>query len=163
MVRSTLPPIYEMYLDFAAALRRGYNLLLLDGPGQGRSLIEQGLVMRPDWENVVGSVVDYALTRPEVDLKRIALMGWSFGGYLAPRAASAEHRLAACVADPRLVRSARSGEGALLSPPERRAGHVPGRRPGGVRASWSTSRRPQRFAGIVQRAFWVHVIDSLPK
>src|SRR5215204_6053166 len=59
--------IYEMYLDFGTALRRGYNLLLFDGPGQGRPLIEQRLVMRPDWENVVRPVVDYALTRPEVD------------------------------------------------------------------------------------------------
>jgi dipeptidyl aminopeptidase/acylaminoacyl peptidase len=63
-------------------------------------LIKQGLVMRPDWENVVKPVVDYALTRPEVDPEKIALMGISLGGYLAPRAASGEHRLAACIADP---------------------------------------------------------------
>ncbi len=44
-------------------------------------------------------MVDYALTRPEVDAKRIALMGISFGGYMAPRAAAYEHRLAACIAD----------------------------------------------------------------
>ena len=92
--------INELYLDFAAVLRRGYNLLLYDGPGQGRALIKQGLVMRPDWENVVGPVVDYALTRPEIDPERIAPMGISLGGYLAPRAASSEHRLAACIADP---------------------------------------------------------------
>src|SRR3712207_6143485 len=94
--------IYELYLDFAAALRRGYNLLLYDGPGQGRPLIKQGLVMRPDWENVVRPVVDYALTRPEVDAEKLVIMGISLGGYLAPRAASAEHRLAACIADPGL-------------------------------------------------------------
>ena len=35
--------INELYLDFAAVLRRGYNLLLFDGPGQGRVLIKQGL------------------------------------------------------------------------------------------------------------------------
>jgi hypothetical protein len=83
-----------------AAVRRGYNCLTFDGPGQGRPLIEQGLHMRPDWENVVTPVVDFALSLPEVDPEHVALVGWSFGGYLAPRAASGEHRLAACIADP---------------------------------------------------------------
>lgn len=84
----------------AAALRRGYNCLLFDGPGQGAALIEDGLHFRPDWEQVVAPVIDYALTRPEVDPRRIGLMGVSFGGYLAPRAASADPRVAALIADP---------------------------------------------------------------
>jgi hypothetical protein len=46
--------IQEMYTGIAVhALRRGYNVLLFDGPGQGRVLIKQGIHMRPDWENVV--------------------------------------------------------------------------------------------------------------
>lgn len=94
--------IYGMWSAYRGAPERGFNLLLFDGPGQGGALIEQGLVMRPDWENVVRPVVDYALTRPEVDPAKMALIGWSFGGYLAPRAAGAEHRLAALVADPGL-------------------------------------------------------------
>jgi len=36
---------------------------------------------------------------PAVDPDRIALLGISFGGYLAPRAAAFEHRLAACIAN----------------------------------------------------------------
>jgi len=80
--------INEMYIAFAGALPRGYNLLLFDGPGQGQPLIEQGLVFRPDWENVVTPVVDFALTWSEVDPEKVALLGWSFGGYLAPRAGS---------------------------------------------------------------------------
>jgi hypothetical protein len=53
-----------MYFAFAvAANRRGYHCLLFDGPDQGRVLITQGLPMRPDWENVVRPVIDYALTR----------------------------------------------------------------------------------------------------
>jgi pimeloyl-ACP methyl ester carboxylesterase len=94
---STLEELY--FWNAAAALRRGYNCLCFDGPGQGAPLVEQQLYMRPDWENVVRPVVDYALTRREVDPARIALAGLSFGGYLAPRAASGEHRLAACIAD----------------------------------------------------------------
>jgi dienelactone hydrolase len=56
--------------------------------------------LRADWEKVVTPVVDFVLGRPEVDTDRIVLVGRSFGGYLAPRAACSEHRLAACVADP---------------------------------------------------------------
>ena len=63
-------------------------------------LIKHGLPIRPDWENVVTPVIDYALTRPEIDPDRIALVGWSFGGFLAPRAAAFEHRIAALIADP---------------------------------------------------------------
>ncbi|WP_338460771.1 alpha/beta hydrolase family protein [Synechococcus elongatus] len=36
-------------------------------------------------ESVVRPVVDYVLTRPEVDPERLAIAGWSFGGYLALR------------------------------------------------------------------------------
>jgi len=39
-----------------------------------------------------------ALDAPDVDPNRIALMGMSFGGLLAPRAAAAEHRVAALIA-----------------------------------------------------------------
>jgi pimeloyl-ACP methyl ester carboxylesterase len=93
--------IHEMYFSHAApAVRRGYHCLLVDGPGQGRALIKQGLRMRPDWETVIRPVIDFAVTRAEIDPARIAVMGWSFGGFLAPRAASGDHRIAALVADP---------------------------------------------------------------
>jgi alpha-beta hydrolase superfamily lysophospholipase len=90
----------ELYFtNGAAAVARGYNVLAFDGPGQGTMLIDRGVPFRPDWEAVVTPVVDWLVARPDVDPGRIALMGLSFGGYLAPRAASAEHRLAACVSD----------------------------------------------------------------
>jgi dipeptidyl aminopeptidase/acylaminoacyl peptidase len=41
--------------------------------------------------------VDYALTRPEVDPDRLALMGTSLGGYYAPRAAAFEPRVKALI------------------------------------------------------------------
>jgi hypothetical protein len=90
----------ELYFaNGAAALQRGYNVLVFDGPGQGAMLIERGVPLRPDWENVITPVVDYLLTRPDVDPARIVLTGLSLGGYLAPRAATAERRLAACISD----------------------------------------------------------------
>src|SRR5271170_3525717 len=63
----------ELYFFNAeAALRRGYNCICFDGPGQGAALIKDGLYFRPDWENVVRPVVDYLLTRTDVDPARIA-------------------------------------------------------------------------------------------
>jgi hypothetical protein len=64
----------------AAALARGYNVLTFDGPGQGAALLQQGLVLRPDWEAVITPVVEYLLTRADVDPARIALIGLSLGG-----------------------------------------------------------------------------------
>lgn len=90
----------ELYFtNGAAALERGYNVLAFDGPGQGAMIIDRGVPLRPDWENVITPVVDYLLGRPDVDPERIALIGLSLGGYLAPRAATAEHRLAAVISD----------------------------------------------------------------
>jgi alpha/beta hydrolase family protein len=90
----------ECYFVLAvAAMRRGYNVLAFDGPGQGGALHLQKLVMRPDWEAVITRVVDYALTRPEIEPGRIAGFGYSLGGYLLARAAAFEHRLAALILD----------------------------------------------------------------
>jgi hypothetical protein len=86
--------------DVPAALERGYNALTVEGPGQGETLIEQRLPLRPDFENVLGPVLDWLVGRPGVDPESIVLFGRSFAGYLAPRAAAFEHRIAALVCDP---------------------------------------------------------------
>ena len=87
----------------AGAVARGYNCLTFDGPGQGYALWKQKLYFRSDWEKVIAPVVDYALSRPEVDPGRIALQGISQGGYWVPRAVAFESRIAAAVADPGVV------------------------------------------------------------
>ena len=88
----------ELYFaGVAGALRRGYNCLAFEGPGQGRVLYQQRLAMRSDWERVVTPVVDYALTRQEIAPSRLILMGFDLGGYLAARAAAFESRIAACL------------------------------------------------------------------
>jgi hypothetical protein len=84
----------------AAALARGWNALIFEGPGQGANLFLRNQVFVPDWERVITPVVDFLRARPDVDKRRISLTGASFGGYLVPRAAAFEHRLAAIVADP---------------------------------------------------------------
>ncbi|MCM3812792.1 alpha/beta hydrolase family protein [Streptomyces malaysiensis] len=81
----------------AAALRRGYNFLAYDGPGQGWMIREKNVPYRPDWENVLGPVVDYAETVPEIDNDRIVHFGYSLGGYLVARYAAYDHRSAAIV------------------------------------------------------------------
>ncbi|MFZ1039681.1 MAG: alpha/beta hydrolase family protein [Anaerolineales bacterium] len=88
----------QYYETVPDALERGYNCLVFEGPGQGSMIRCQNLPFRPDWEKVVTPVVDYALTRVEINPKRIILIGKSLGGMLAPRAAAFEHRLAACIA-----------------------------------------------------------------
>jgi hypothetical protein len=88
----------------AAAVERGWNAVTFDGPGQGAALHHQHLFFRPDWEAVITPVVDWMLTRPEVDAHRIALHGVSQAGYWVPRAVAFEHRIAAAVADPGVVR-----------------------------------------------------------
>jgi dienelactone hydrolase len=90
----------ELHADGArAAVERGYNVLAFDGPGQFGPLHREGLTFRPDWEKVVTPVVDFALKLPGVDPHKIALMGVSFGGELAPRAAAYEKRIAALIAN----------------------------------------------------------------
>jgi dienelactone hydrolase len=86
-----------LHVSGLAALERGFHVVTFEGPGQPTVLREQGLGFRPDWEAVVSPVVDYCETVPEIDAGRLALLGLSFGGYLAPRAAAFEPRIAAVV------------------------------------------------------------------
>jgi alpha/beta superfamily hydrolase len=41
---------------------------------------------------------DYAETRTEIDTQHLALIGYSLGGYLPPRAAAMQARIRACIA-----------------------------------------------------------------
>lgn len=81
-----------------AARRHGWNCLIFEGPGQGAALRIDKLTFRHDWEAVVSPVLDLAVRLPGVDTDRIALLGMSMGGYLAPRAAAFDNRIAACIA-----------------------------------------------------------------
>jgi dienelactone hydrolase len=82
-------------LDFAA---RGINTLAIDGPGQAETLRLRNIPSRYDYEVPGRAAYDYVAARPEVDPKRVAVMGYSFGGYQAPRIAAFDQRYAAAVA-----------------------------------------------------------------
>jgi dienelactone hydrolase len=82
-------------LDFA---RRGINTLAIDGPGQSEPLRLRGIPSRHDYEAAGIPVYDFVAARPDVDPKRVAVMGYSFGGYHAPRICAFDKRYAACVA-----------------------------------------------------------------
>jgi dienelactone hydrolase len=82
-------------LDFA---RRGINTLAIDGPGQSEALRLRKIYSRPDYEVAGRAAYDWVAARPEVDPKRVSVMGYSFGGYHAPRVAGMDKRYAGCVA-----------------------------------------------------------------
>ncbi|KAF2237142.1 alpha/beta-hydrolase [Viridothelium virens] len=70
-----------------AALRRGWNVITYEGPGQP--------------SRVVTPVVDWAFAQAkalDIDTGKLGLWGESMGSYLAPRAAAFEHRVAAVFA-----------------------------------------------------------------
>jgi dienelactone hydrolase len=87
----------------SGALRRGYDALVFDGPGQQSMLFERGVPFRPDWEAVLTPVLDFVLGQPGVDADRIAVYGISQAGYWVPRALAFEHRFAAAIVDPGVV------------------------------------------------------------
>ncbi|EZP71994.1 Dipeptidyl aminopeptidase/acylaminoacyl-peptidase-like protein [Sphingomonas paucimobilis] len=77
--------------------RRGISTLMIDHPGVGEALRLRGLAGMYDSERWAGAAVDYLETRADVDADAIGIIGWSLGGYYAPRAAAFEDRLKLCV------------------------------------------------------------------
>jgi dienelactone hydrolase len=82
-------------LEFA---KRGINTLAIDGPGQSESLRLRNIHSRPDYEVAGTAAYDFVASRSDVDSDRVAVMGYSFGGYHAARVAGVEKRYAAGVA-----------------------------------------------------------------
>lgn len=97
----------------APALRRGYNVLVFDGPGQQSELFEKDVPFRPDWEHVLTPVFDFVAELDGVDAMRITLYGISQGSYWVARALAFEHRFAAAITDPGLVDVSTSWTGHL--------------------------------------------------
>ncbi|HVO91759.1 MAG TPA: alpha/beta hydrolase [Terriglobales bacterium] len=76
-------------------VRRGMSFIDVDGPGHGSALRHHKLYAPADSERVAQAVIDYLVTRPDVDPERIGLHGSSMGGYSGPRCATVEKRIKA--------------------------------------------------------------------
>jgi dienelactone hydrolase len=78
--------------------KRGVSCLMVDQPGVGEALRLSDLRAVADSERWATAALDYLETRKDVDHHRFGMMGWSLGGYYAPRAAAFEKRFKLCVA-----------------------------------------------------------------
>ncbi|CAB1245482.1 AB hydrolase-1 domain-containing protein [Ruminococcaceae bacterium BL-4] len=76
----------EFYPVVKNCVNFGYSLVMFEGPGQGQAR-KNGLTFRYDWEVPTSVVIDY------FNLHDVNLMGISWGGYLAPRAAAFDPRI----------------------------------------------------------------------
>ncbi len=97
-----------------AAVDRGYNYFTFEYPGHRGALhLDAACVRRPDMEVPFAAAFDFLERLPGVD-RRIALAGFSFGGYVASRVAAFEPRVQALVPDPPIL------DAAVLFPRARR-------------------------------------------
>ncbi len=86
-----------------AGMARDYNMLSIELPiNPGTRLMNDKLLIWDtvaDVEATLKAIVDHAVSRPEVDKERLAVIGLSGGGYFALKAASVDPRIKACIAD----------------------------------------------------------------
>ncbi|MGH8868661.1 MAG: alpha/beta hydrolase family protein [Actinomycetes bacterium] len=77
-------------------LERGVGTFSVDGPGQGEA--EYDLPIQGDWEVPGQAVLETVAGQDGVDADRLGVWGVSLGGYYAPRVASGDLPVRACVA-----------------------------------------------------------------
>ncbi|KAK4956007.1 hypothetical protein LTR10_006947 [Elasticomyces elasticus] len=85
------------HLQCHQILSRGINCVTYEGPGMPTVRRTQNIGFVTDWWSATLPIVDYLATRPDVDMERLALVGISFGGILAPLAASHDDRFSAVI------------------------------------------------------------------
>ncbi|MCI0480053.1 MAG: alpha/beta hydrolase, partial [Candidatus Dadabacteria bacterium] len=84
--------IQEFYGLLTNIRDTGFEIIAFEGPGQGEVLIKYGLPMTHEWERPVSAILNH------YHLDDVTLIGISLGGYLGPRAAAFEKRIARVVA-----------------------------------------------------------------
>ncbi|MCC7106034.1 MAG: alpha/beta hydrolase [Chloroflexi bacterium] len=76
-------------------VRRGLNVLSVDGPGQGTSNMRKIRVTADNHERATSACLAWLTKRPEVDPERIGVMGGSMGSYWGARLAALDPRVKA--------------------------------------------------------------------
>jgi len=105
----------DFFIIGPAAVKRGYNFFTFSYPGHRNAVhTDFRQVKRPDYEVPFKAAFDYLETLPGVD-DRIALMGFSGGGYVAPRVTIHEKRVQAVIANNPMIDYDRVAK-ALLDP-----------------------------------------------
>jgi pimeloyl-ACP methyl ester carboxylesterase len=90
----------EFLMRGLAALERNFNVIHFAGPGQMDVFRKYpNTFFEPNFEQVVGHIIDHFEHRNEINMNTLALMGISLGGYFATRAASHEPRIKALIAN----------------------------------------------------------------
>ncbi|OOM79025.1 2,6-dihydropseudooxynicotine hydrolase [Clostridium puniceum] len=79
-------------------IKRGVAVLIIDGPGQGESILFSNIHMDNNFENVAKATMDFLQKREDIDKNRIAIAGQCMGAYQALRSAASDDRFKACVA-----------------------------------------------------------------
>ncbi len=82
----------ELYPLIKYFAKRGYDVVVFEGPGQGEASRKCNLPMHHHWEKPTSAVLDY------FDLNDVTLLGISMGGYLCFRAAAFDSRIKRVVA-----------------------------------------------------------------
>jgi pimeloyl-ACP methyl ester carboxylesterase len=90
----------EFIMRGLAAVERGFNVIHFAGPGQMDVFRKYAdTFFEPDFESVVHRIINYFEFRHEINMNTLTLMGISFGGYFATRAACHEPRVKALIAN----------------------------------------------------------------
>ncbi|KAH7137845.1 Alpha/Beta hydrolase protein [Dactylonectria macrodidyma] len=146
------------------ALERGYNVITYEGPGQPLVRRKQNLGFIAEWEKVVTPVVDYLVTRPDVDASKIGAIGVSMGGWLVARAAAFEHRIAAAIAVDGVYDLYESYSKAM--PPPMLAAlesGEPGKVDSMVREALASDGIPIAIRWGIEQGLWSYNVDSATK
>ena len=84
--------IEEFFPVLMVLVERGFDIVLFEGPGQGRVLAEQQVPLIPEWHKPVKAVLDY------FKLDEVTLIGISMGGFMVLEAAAFEPRVKRAIA-----------------------------------------------------------------
>ncbi|HET7233419.1 MAG TPA: alpha/beta fold hydrolase [Longimicrobium sp.] len=132
-------PGYRPFRQVADTLgRRGIAVLRMDDRGFGASEGNGGIATTRDFATDIAAAVAYLRARPEIDPDRIALVGHSEGGIIAPVVAAADPRIRAVVL---MAGTSRSGrrilEYQIRYPLDRDSSLTAAQRDSAYRAGWA--------------------------